>query len=656
MPDLKSYAEFVLGLYRSQLVDCGRKYPELAKEFDRDLSRLNSAIEQHGVRFTLETMPAFRKHFDKCLAEARLTPSGLLHFGVDKKGGTIPRLFRGLVLRVFDRSGSLKLNPDVAAISWIRQLLGVVRKLELDCGLKATRESVREFFRVDMEVRHGDLDWSDHVAFASENHMGSHFSDGYHTDVLSEKEPGLPGILPCTPILPSEVYVNLQRVADMMTAYLGVFTPEEWRFKHGPGAVADRRFGSYKYDFDHWPDRLEEVFPYADFAHANYAQVDATPQDRKARLAFSREAPAKLSAVPKTVKGPRLIASEPIALQWCQQSLKDYFYSRTNDCFIGRFIDYSMQSKNGAAALAASRHGKCVTIDLSSASDRVSCWHVERLFRRSPSLLRALQSCRSMYVRQDICRLSPKLYKLRKYSTMGNATTFPVQSLFFLSLTLACVLTVRKLPVTPKSIKTIGASEVRVFGDDIVAPKDCSGLLVELLHALGLRVNRDKTFLEGNFRESCGVDAFAGQDVTTVNVMRVPSRSSPGSIVSSVDVHHNLCEKGMLDTADFLRKTASRLGYGKIRVVSHGSGLFGWSSWAGDDFSCVPTRWNRQLHRLEVKCLVPSVKETRQPAKESAGLLQFFTEAPRVVTSAVSTLGYLAQRPSTRLSTRWVPA
>ena len=105
MDDLKSYAEFVLGVYRALLVDCARHYPECAKEFDRDYKRLSSAIEQHGIRFTLDVMPSFRKHLDKCLREERLIPSHLIHFGC-RHGEAIPRLFRGLTLRVFDRSGA----------------------------------------------------------------------------------------------------------------------------------------------------------------------------------------------------------------------------------------------------------------------------------------------------------------------------------------------------------------------------------------------------------------------------------------------------------------------------------------------------------------------------------------------------------------------
>jgi hypothetical protein len=153
MSNRERYAEFILGLYAAQLKDCEAQYPALAKEFRRDFSRLSSAVDSHGIRFALDTLATWRKHFDQCLATGRLTRSHLLHFSSWKKEGTVPKLFRGLVLRVFDLNGTLKSEPDMQAVTLIRQLCGVVRKLAIDCGHAADHEAVREFIRTDQEVR-----------------------------------------------------------------------------------------------------------------------------------------------------------------------------------------------------------------------------------------------------------------------------------------------------------------------------------------------------------------------------------------------------------------------------------------------------------------------------------------------------------------------
>ena len=655
MSDQKSYAEFILGTLDALLVDCASQYPELAKEFRRDSLRLSSAVNCHGIRFALDTMPAYRKHFDQCLAKRRLSPSGLLHFGVLKKDGTIPRLFRGLVLRVFDHNGSLRLDADVNAIRWIRQLLGAVRKLKMASSLKDTGKVIQEFINIDSEVKLGSLDWESQASFACDNSLlHVSFTDANVSDVSRNQGELFPP-LSSDPTPSYGLLQKVQQVADYICSKLGYFNPTEWRPKHGPGAVADQGFGSYKYDFKVWPSRLESVFPYADFAHANFAL--ANPLVGKHTPVLSKEVPARLCAVPKTLSTPRLIAAEPTSLQWCQQTIRDYMYTRVSKTTIRDFVDFRRQDLNGALALQASRVQSHSTIDLSSASDRISCWHVERLFRRSPSLLRALQATRSVWIEQKICRVAPRYHYLRKYSTMGNATTFPVQTLFFLSLALGAVLYARNLRVSDRVIGRLGKEEVRVFGDDIIVPKDSSGLLLELLQALGLRVNQHKTFTEGDFRESCGVDAYGGNNVTTINILEVPKRASPGSIVSSVDVHNNLTEVGYAHTARWVRKTVQQTAsyLKKIRFVGHGSGLFGWSSLLGEEDVRLESRHNQHLHRGEVRCLRLRVQESHTPAKESAGLLQYFTEAPEEVSSAYSTLGHLARRPRVGLTLGWVP-
>lgn len=650
MTSKNSYAEYVLGVLNAQLDDCALAYPALTKEFSRDKLRLRSAIESRGVRFALDVLPAARKHLDKCVAQQRLTLFNLAHHAPYKRGSTIPRLFKGLYLRVFDRSGVLKPDADATALKYLRQLLGAVRKLKLDCDIGDRCEAVAEFFRTDAAVHPGTLTWANRDGLDLTN------LDAISYEESARDECGQACLfdMPATANVPFNLARRIQQVADYVSSKVGSFDPGTWRFKHGPGAVSDQQFGSYRYEFECWPDRLERVFPYADFAHANYVCAIPDLYTSSPVRGFQMEPPAKLHAVPKSITTPRLIAAEPVALQWCQQAVRDFLYTRVAESVLGNFVDFRRQGLNGDLALAASRSGSHATIDLSSASDRISPWHIERLFRRSPTLLEALQATRSVWIRQDIDKKSPKFYKLRKFSTMGNAVTFPVQSLFFLTVALACLLETRKARVSDRFFKSLGKGEVRVFGDDIIVPKDCAEMVVQTLEALGLKVNTNKTFLNGEFRESCGVDAFRGHDVTTVSILDLPERTRPGSIVSSVDVHNNLCEEGYMHTARYIQKTVARIVSNKIQYVSHGSGAFGWSNRFGDAPTNCKIRYGRRLDRVETKALHLRVSETRKPPKGVAALLQYFTEVPLVVSSAVSTLGYLAQRPKTSLVLGWV--
>lgn len=653
-----SYAEFVLGVYEALLVDCASFYPGLVQEFGRDLKRLGSALDDHGVAFFMDTLATYGKHFDKCLSRKRLTPSGLTHFGPGKRGEVIPRLFRGLFVRVFERSGVMRTDPDINAIRLLRQLFGAVKRMRLECSEAAIRKAVTEFVKIDSGLASASLAiWSDPDAQEDRTPWRlQHFVDSLPEDpgswILGLHEPVGQGSA-SKPEVTRSLLEKLQQVADLLTAEIGVFDPYLWRPRHGPGAVSDLRTGEYKYDFPRWSERLECVFPWADFAFANWSMVPLIPKYGNVGRALDHEVPARMIAVPKTLKTPRLIAAEPTSAQWCQQIIRDFLYSRVRSTPIKAFIDFSRQDKNGKLALAASIGGHA-TIDLSSASDRISCWHVERLFRRSPTLLRALASSRSWYMKQEYCQYSPQFIKLRKYSTMGNATTFPVQSLFFLAICLAAHLEVHRRKVSWASVMKAARSQVRVFGDDIIVPEDCARVVVALLEHLQLKVNDAKTFLDGNFKESCGVDAYAGHDVTRVAILDVPSGTSPGSIVSSVDVHKNLCSRGYVATAGFIRKTAVQYGIAKcIPTVMDGSGCFGWS-----DLEAPPhrlkKRWNRNTQVVETKCASPYAKTHRRLPETNAGLLQYFTEAPKVVTSAVTNLGHTDRRGKAGLRLTWV--
>lgn len=652
MRDMESYVEYLRGLFTAQFNDCAVQYPTLTKEFNRDLIRLSSAIDSHGIRFILDVMPSWRKHLDRCLSQGRLTLSHMPHFGGWKKGGVHPRFLRGLTLRVFDLNGELKPDADVQAVRLLRQLLGVGRRFRVACGPRACSDAVREFVSTDLSVRSGDLDWYSAHNFVLDASRVLSFTDLTNDNSTSNLalELGEPEVshidyrhLEC-----------IQQVADRISVCLGLFDPLDAKFQHGPGAVSDRKFGTHKYAFTNWPDRLDSVFPMADFATANYDHWMSSSLYLSPDASVRREHPAKLIAVPKTIKTPRLIAAEPLSFQWCQQGIRHFLYRSVASSMFSAFVDFRRQDRNGQLALDASQTGLHCTIDLSSASDRISCWHVERLFRRSPALLDALRASRSLFIEQDISRKSPRYHILRKYSTMGNATTFPVQSLFFLAVALGSLFYARSQKVTTSGIKALGEREVLVFGDDIIIPKDCVVATIGALTALGLRVNPDKTFTEGNFRESCGVDAFRGEDVTTVSVLSAPKRAKPGTIVSSVDVHNNLCSKGYYRTAAFIRKTVDGVGRYKIPSLQHGSGSFGWYPNYISVDQVVQTRFNTDIQVRESRCHHLSVKAKKTPSNDSAALLQFFSEAASKVTSAISSLYYHSQRAQPSLRLGWV--
>jgi hypothetical protein len=646
--DLKSLGEFVSGLYAAMFDDIAVEYPTLQRELIRDYKRISSAIDTHGVQFALITMPDYRKHFDKCLDSGLLTHTSMTHFGRYKHGSPIPRLFKGLMLRVFDQVGVLRSSPDVRAIFWIRQLLGVVRRLKLACSDSSVWKQTDEFFKVDAAVRLPTTSWEDpaadfddYRALALRDFVPSQSSQ---FDLFGDELAGQASVT-------YELAETIQLVADILISDIGRFDPSCWRARHGPGAVSDQK-GGYKYDFPNWPEKLATIFPYEDYGvHAHSALGDHGGTSRDLQT-FESEAPARLLVVPKTLKAPRLIASEPVSHQWCQQIMRDYLMSRTSQTLAGAFVNFRRQDLSQRMVRAASRNGNLATVDLSSASDRISCFLVERIFRSTPSTINAFKAVRTRWVYQDIDKHLPKYLRIRKFSTMGSALTFPVQSLVFLAIALGCALHARGETASRRTIGKL-RGQVRVFGDDIIVPANSLGLLGNTLEAFGLKVNVDKTFGTGRFRESCGEDAFAGTSVVTVNVNEFPRKSAPGSVASSVDVHNNLFSHGLLRTAAYVRRTVASVGKYFLPEVQPDSGDFGWNTYDIPNNSHLKRRWNKDLHRYEARIHRASARVDRVLAEGNPGLLQYFTEAVPRPTSATSTLGYLPRRPKVKLSLGW---
>lgn len=648
---MKSYVSYLQGLYTELLVEVSEYFPSLRLDCERDASRLLSLVESRGLSFLMIDLPTMGKHFDRCLSIGRLTRSSIPASRAYKNGSVIPRLFKGIHLRVFDEFGVLRVSPDVEAIRLLRQLYYAAKKLKVACSDSRTWEHVNEFFQTDREVRPPSLNWDEDV-LRLDDLRNLHFGDSDYPrppPCLLDFDLGEQESLSLDWGLADVV----QRTADIVASTLGRFDPTEWRTKHGPGAVADQRHTQFKYDFPSWPAKLSNVFPLSVFGFSSYTSWAAFVRCGEPRSTFSlNEPPSRLIAVPKTLKGPRLIASEPVSHQWCQQSIKDYLTSRLSNTPISSSIHFRDQSENQEFARRASHTQSHVTVDLSSASDRLSCWVVERSFRRLPSLIEAFHASRTRWVANAIDRKSPAFHKLRKFACMGSACTFPVQSYVFSILAHAAVLYSRRVPATIRNLRSI-SQEVRVFGDDIIIPADSWDVLQGLLRHLGLKVNHSKTYDSGKFRESCGLDAYDGHDVTPTYSMTYPDVTRPESIVSSVATHNNYVLRGYYRCADYTASRLRKIGRINLLRVPTGSGLFGLFDFRYEGNLHLKKRWNPFLHRVEYRADVACATTVRTPVEEDSTLLQYFTEVHSPPRRSGERLGK-ALRPSTSIRRRWV--
>lgn len=631
-----SYEQVLEGLYTAIFADICVEYPKDHEGLDRDLSRLLSLVQTRGLSFITIDLPSAGKVFDRSLSDGFLLPLPFPGFRQKPKGKKVPIFLSGLFLKVFEPSGVLLEHPDITAILFLRQLFYAAKKLRITCDEQRTSNAVSEFLRIEEQMRLPTLSWVEDkldLTHAGNLHLADCLQRGGSSSTASSEGSGPSGELfqseHSTGSTTASLLDTIQRTADIVSSSFGWFEPSSWRVKHGPGAVSDLKGGNSKYSFPNWPDKLESMFPLSEFAFANLGiWAQAVNDDSVAIRGFSRhEPPAKLIAVPKTQKAPRLIASEPTAHQWAQQSLNEFIRETTAETPISDAISFRDQRPNMDLALKASATGTHATIDLSSASDRLSLWVVERIFRRNLRLVEALHSCRTRWLVNEIDKKLSRYIVLRKLAAQGAAFTFPVQTVVYAVIAVGCMLHALELPVTSRNIRRM-AREVQVFGDDIIVPIDVWDTVASVLNTLGFEVSQSKTFGTGKFRESCGCDAYDGVDVTPAYYLQAYDRTRPASVASCVQSSNNFHRKGFWHVSAWIVSTLPEWIQKNLPSVPTDSGTFGLESYCGFSLNHLSMRWNETLQCDEFRCVMVVTKTRRTPAHWEANLLQYYTEAP----------------------------
>lgn len=154
------------------------------------------------------------------------------------------------------------------------------------------------------------------------------------------------------------------------------------------------------------------------------------------------------------------------------------------------------------------------TADLVGASDGISLGLIDSVFPRDwADVLFDLRE-------EDGELPDGTIIKWEKLSTMGNGYTFEVQTILFWALVSA---------VCGKG------SLVSIFGDDLIFPSQYTERVYELLMYCGLEINRDKSFSDGDFRESCGGHYFGGEDIKPFYITDLPR-----SIGDIINLHNGI--------------------------------------------------------------------------------------------------------------------
>jgi len=621
---MKSQTSALLHVMQGILTDVQASYPAM-RGLGLDFKRLALYCQTRGLSvFTLD-LPALDALLLQGLETGRLCLDGAFTRRTSKEV-RVPRFFSGLWLRVFDRDACLLQDVDVNAVFFLRQIFCLGKKLAVECAPSRRNAALENYHVIEQRLRNPSFGWDYDTLGVGQrahnralrdcvpvNRLHNLFTKGVCEDSLRRGE--------CGSRNDQRLLDQVQHVADLVIGSLPRFEPLDFSidryragrgigFKHGLGAVSERLKNWEKSQFPSWPDKLEEEFPY-EFS----GRSDGAPTERPSR----HETASRLICVPKTAKGPRIIASEPTSHMWCQQLIREFLVDGVNRSIAGTFINFEKQQLSGDMVLGASKDRNLATVDLKDASDRLSCWTVERIFRSKPSILNALHAARTRYLRDD-CSPNRGFLKLRKFASQGTATTFPVQSLVFLCLSLgACI----EGKVSMQKIRRL-SSQVRVYGDDIIIPTHGYERLVRIMDLLQLQVNIAKSYVAGSYRESCGVDGYMGYDVTPVKPKTLVV-DSPASCQAVIDTCNNLFNKGLWHASDNLRSHIPARILRGIRVVGiHDAGFSGLTSFSGSDERHLRTRWNSRLHRDEVRVWSISNRTQQRDRGGYISLLDFF--------------------------------
>lgn len=521
---------------------------------ERDIETLISRVEHEGLSFLTITLPSFSSDFERSL---ELGEVGSECFRSFRKYRRIPAFLRGIVSLVFDADTGRILNePSVCAVKCVRQIGNMFKKLKLACSPQRVSKAFVGYLQDERDLERP-------ISQADVSHFDS-VCKCLWSGLSSDRMPSITDTIP----------------------------------KHGPGATEDKTMGNQKFVFSRWHDRLEPYFPLDSFAFANVNALDSEGFEKLSIVPVDDEPPVRVITVPKTLKTPRIIAIEPVCMQYTQQAISRILvrFLESSRMTAGH-VNFTDQTVNQKLAIISSQTRSMATLDMSSASDRVPLSLATCLFQSNPDLLGAILACRSRTARLP----SGQVIALKKFASMGSALCFPVESMYFYTICVGALLVKRNLPVTSQNIFKV-SRDVYVYGDDIIVPANEAAAVVGHLQKYFCKVNMSKSFWSGNFRESCGMDAFQGERVTPVYLREMPpdDRRNPSALISWVKSANQFYLEGFWLTSSRLLARCERI-LGRLPLVRETCAGLGKVSLQR---VCSIERWNKRYQCPEVRTWV----------------------------------------------------
>lgn len=275
---------------------------------------------------------------------------------------------------------------------------------------------------------------------------------------------------------------------------------------------------------------------------------------------------SRISSVVKNSSERRPISMEPTFNMVAQLSFAADLRAALRECY---GFDLDTRADLHRTLI---RHDEKVTIDLRNASNSNWMCVIEALWPRS--IVKLLKSLRT-----PICKHDGEYHYYNMLSPMGCGFTFEVMTITLLHLA---------------RVLDPGAS---VFGDDIIISKDVADRFLKLLSCTGWVVNDDKTFLSGNFRESCGAfyDLSTQTEILSYEFHEI---SDYLDVCTTCNKLRHIASHGQIssDLRQLITAAWTKLALLVPRVVMRPASLYH-DNWLPDGVVVVPDIWFNQIKK-----------------------------------------------------------
>lgn len=534
-------------------------------DFERDLETIKTRFLHEGISFATNTLPAFFDAVLRALEDGRYEFPGFKL----RPDVALPRFLYGITRHIFGDSTD---EVKVAHLGGLYQLCVAFKKLKGPYTQDVLSEQLANFVAVDKALPN---------FAAPQSVFVSKILDGASdiiTEVLSELNKS---------IVESRCDILIPRPGPGATN-----TPTEKHERYRPHVL-------YK--------SLNSVFPYRDWFANRFYPVQSGRWDlRVGKSAVLRDisveaAPtSRFKFVHKTYGKPRCICIEQLETQWFQQALRRALVKTIEEHpLTSGFVSFRRQNLNADLALSASIDREMATIDMSAASDRISRSLVERLFSGVPEVLRLLMACSTRVIELPDEKRKRLLY-CRKFAPMGSAVCFPVMGLVHFAL-------IRSLGsfFSPPYVEI---PDVYVYGDDIITCHELTQLVYRYLPLFGMKLNQEKSFTRSHFRESCGMNAYKGFDITPTRFKSVVKQPpSNQDLISALSYEGALFKKGYVETAKLIRSEILHF-FPKLKNMPRVRAESGLLGWIREDYDApwrlnCARRWVERFQRWEYSVL-----------------------------------------------------